>query len=196
MSTIVVKEISAPAGQVIKVAAGKTLDLKSQGTTTLPTGSVLQIVSATLKSAVAISSNETNTYVASGLSAAITPSSTSSKILVSVNIFYGYGLGTMHFRLARGSNSSICIGDAGTSNQLRDTAAVRTNGTPYAIEMGSMPMQHLDSPSTTSATTYSVMVTLGNSYNSNMYINRPNNQDNGSYSPRGTSTITLTEIQG
>ena len=196
MSTLTLKELSAPTGEVIKIAAGKTLDLKSQGTTTLPTGSVSQIVSATLKSAVAISSNETNTYVASGLSAAITPSSTSSKILVSVNIFYGYALGTMHFRLARGSDSTICIGDAGTSLQLRDTAAVRTNGTPYAIEMNSIPMQHLDSPSTTSATTYSVMVTLGNSYNSTMFINRPNNQDNGSYSPRGTSTITLTEIQG
>jgi hypothetical protein len=197
MSTLEVKELSHPSGEVIKIASGKTLDLKSQGTTTLPTGSVLQVVSATLKSAVAISSNETNTYVASGLTATITPSSTSSKILVSVNMFYGFGpSGTMHFRLARGTDSTICIGDTGLSNQLRDTAAVRTNGTPYVLEMNSIPMQHLDSPSTTSATTYSVMITMGASYNTNMYVNRTHSADNGNYNPRGTSTITLTEIQG
>ena len=44
MSTLTLKELSAPTGEVIKIAAGKTLDLKSQGTTTLPTGSVLQVV--------------------------------------------------------------------------------------------------------------------------------------------------------
>ena len=174
-----------------------TNQLSGMTSASVPSGSVLQIVSSTLKSAVAISSNETNTYVASGLSAAITPSSTSSKILVSVNMMAAFGpSGTMHFRLARGSDSTICIGDAGTSLQLRDTVAIRTNGVPYAIEMNAVPMQFLDSPSTTSATTYSVMITLGNSYNSNMYVNRPRNQDNGSYSPRGTSTITLTEIKG
>jgi len=44
MSTLTLKELSAPAGEVIKIAAGKTLDLKSQGSVTMPTGSVLQVV--------------------------------------------------------------------------------------------------------------------------------------------------------
>ena len=43
MSTISIKELSHPAGQVIKIASGKTLDLKTQGSVTMPTGSVLQI---------------------------------------------------------------------------------------------------------------------------------------------------------
>ena len=47
MSTLEVKELSHPTGEVLKIAAGKTLDLKSQGTTTLPTGSVLQVVQVT-----------------------------------------------------------------------------------------------------------------------------------------------------
>ena len=101
----------------------------------LPSGSVLQIVSATLKSAVAISVSQTNNYVASGLTATITPSSTSSKILVSVNMQAAFSVGTMHFRLARGSDSTICIGDAGASNQLRDTMSSQVNGTPYVLEM-------------------------------------------------------------
>jgi len=48
MSTLELKELSHPAGEVIKIAAGKTLDLKSQGTTTLPTGSVLQVQNFTV----------------------------------------------------------------------------------------------------------------------------------------------------
>ena len=43
MSTLEVKELSHPSGEVIKIAAGKTLDLKSQGSVTMPTGSVLKV---------------------------------------------------------------------------------------------------------------------------------------------------------
>tara|TARA_R110000822_G_scaffold138913_1_gene276504 strand:+ start:192 stop:734 length:543 start_codon:yes stop_codon:yes gene_type:complete len=54
MSTLELKELSHPSGEVIKIAAGKTLDLNSQGTLVLPTiphakmpsGSVLQVVNA------------------------------------------------------------------------------------------------------------------------------------------------------
>ena len=44
MSTLSIKELSHPSGEVIKIAAGKTLDLNSQGSVTMPTGSVLQVV--------------------------------------------------------------------------------------------------------------------------------------------------------
>ena len=173
-----------------------TNQLSGMTSASVPTGSVLQIVSATLKSAVAISVSQTNNYVASGLTATITPSSTSSKILVSVNMQAAFSSGTMHFRLARGSDSTICIGAAGASNQLRDTMSSRVNGTPYVLEMNSISMQHLDSPSTTSGTTYSVMISLGATYNGNMFVNRTNDQTNADYAPRSTSTITLTEIKG
>ena len=42
MSVIEVKELSHPAGEVLKIAAGKTLDLHSQGSVTMPAGSVIQ----------------------------------------------------------------------------------------------------------------------------------------------------------
>ena len=44
MSTLELKELSHPSGEVIKIASGKTLDLKSQGSVTMPSGSVLQVV--------------------------------------------------------------------------------------------------------------------------------------------------------
>ena len=161
------------------------------------TGAVLQVVSSTLKSADAITSNATNTFVSLGLSAAITPVSTSSTILVEVNIAVSMSAGTFHFRIARGSDQTICIGDAGASLQLRSTTSFRENATPYTHAMTSVPMSFLDSPSTTNATTYSVVGTIGVSYaNAVMYINRPDNTSNADYDSRSTSTITLTEIAG
>ena len=90
MSTLVIKELSAPSGEVIKVAAGKTLDLKSQGTTTLPTGSVLQVVSATQDDTTAIVTTS-STYVTTGFNATITPSSTSSKIRIDASFMADAG---------------------------------------------------------------------------------------------------------
>jgi hypothetical protein len=80
MSTLEVKELSHPAGEVIKIAAGKTLDLKSQGSVTLPVGTVTQFVRAT-------GSTETSTtstsYVNTNASVTITPLSASSHIYLS-----------------------------------------------------------------------------------------------------------------
>jgi len=80
MSTLELKELSHPSGEVIKIAAGKTLDLKSQGSVTLPVGTVIQFVRAT-------GSTETSTtstsYVNTNASVTITPLSASSHIYLS-----------------------------------------------------------------------------------------------------------------
>jgi hypothetical protein len=87
MSTLELKELSHPSGEVIKIAAGKTLDLHSQGTLVLPTipyakmptGSVLQVVSSGTGSLTAFSGT-------SGLviGATITPKQTSGTFLITV----------------------------------------------------------------------------------------------------------------
>ena len=90
MSTLEVKELSHPAGEVIKIAAGKTLDLNSQGTLVLPTvphakmpsGSVLQVVQLT--SAARITSTTVNTWYNTNNTLSITPQFANSKILVTV----------------------------------------------------------------------------------------------------------------
>jgi len=81
MSTLELKELSHPAGEVIKIAAGKTLDLKSQGSVTMPTGSVLQVVTSIFNTN---TSSASTSYVSSGHSVTITPKSSSSKILLSL----------------------------------------------------------------------------------------------------------------
>ena len=83
MSTLTVKELAAPTGYDLKIASGETLDLKSQGTVTMPAGAVLQVVYGYTNSATNVASTS---YTDIGLSANITPSSTSSKILVTYQI--------------------------------------------------------------------------------------------------------------
>ena len=52
MSTLTVKELAAPTGFDLKIASGETLDLKSQGTVTMPTGGIIQVVNGNTSTAV------------------------------------------------------------------------------------------------------------------------------------------------
>ena len=147
-------------------------------TTTSPkAGNVIQVVQAVSTSTVTIS---TLTYTDTGLSASITPSSSSSKILVFVNqATYsdrsanatGFGL-----KLIRGSTDIFTPITDGTGpydvyNQF-STGGNATLGLRY-------PINYLDSPATTSSTTYK---TQGRPYQGgNLYI-------------QGTQVIILMEI--
>jgi len=144
MSTLTVKELSHPAGEVLKISAGKVLDLKSQGSVTMPTGSVLQVISATNTNSANsgfLLATSSATYTAGALSASITPSSTSSKILVIINTVQ-YRAGSSSYTVYRGSTN---IG--GGNNGFARLSGANSTWLPMSIS-------YLDSPSTTSATTY------------------------------------------
>jgi len=105
-------------------------------------GKLLQVVNADTNSAVTSSST---TYVDTGLTASITPSSTSSKILVTVHQSYniptsGNGMG---IKLVRGSTDLRTHG-----SYVGYTAA------GGEVITGHFSISYLDSPSTTSSTTY------------------------------------------
>ena len=191
MSTLELKELSAPAGQVIKIASGKTLDLKSQGTTTLPTGSVLQVVSTTKTDV--FNTTSTSFIDVTGLSASITPSSTSSKILVTVFFNLAISSGYMAMALLRRDSTAICLGDASASRQ-RATAIHKGITNNNVSEF--LSVTFLDSPSTTSATVYKLQIKSENSGH-NVYMGRtPEDANNAGYGARYPSTITVQEIQG
>ena len=152
MSTLELKELSHPSGEVIKIAAGKTLDLKSQGSTTLPTGSVLQVVSVGDANATQTTSTG---FQPSSLSVTITPVSSSSKILIQVTGFGNVAGNSQHsvFTIYRGSAEL-----SGKSHGFGNYYSVGSGFTEFFIAMS-----HLDSPSTTSATTYKVYFRSSNS---------------------------------
>ena len=173
MSTLELKELSHPSGEVIKIAAGKTLDLNSQGSVTMPTGSVLQVVHGTTSTQVDTTSSS---YVDTGLTATITPSSTSSKILAiySPSLYQAVTGSAITLQLVRGSTSIAVHG-----------YALYASG---SLVISHVAATHLDSPSTTSATTYKIQMATGDSFNVSA------NYDDGSGDTH--STITLMEIAG
>ena len=109
----------------------------------------LQVVSASSTTAVATTSTS---FVTSGLAATITPSSTSSKILVQVTFPYDSSAGgsQAHATLFRGTVAGTNLatgGDPAFGNILAVTGA-QLRGTYSA--------SFLDSPATVSATTYTL----------------------------------------
>jgi hypothetical protein len=111
-------------------------------------GSVLQVVSATHSTEVSTSS--TSAYVTTGLTATITPSNSSSKILVLFNapMYNNLNASNAIATVFRGTVSGTNLGTTGHGfgSSYGDSATVKN------VVAGSF----LDSPSTTSATTYTV----------------------------------------
>ena len=113
-------------------------------------GKVLQVVQGSTTSTVTVSST---TLTDTGLTASITPSAASSKILVIISQAYyngsssGVNVGS-GFNLRRGATDILTM-------PLYSQGYLELGGTSNAKQLsGFTPMFYLDSPSTTSSTTY------------------------------------------
>tara|TARA_R110000772_G_scaffold134397_1_gene242911 strand:+ start:603 stop:1169 length:567 start_codon:yes stop_codon:yes gene_type:complete len=162
----------------------------------MPAGSVLQVVSTTKTDVTSFVSANTNAYVdITGMSVTITPTSATSKILVMYTANVSNSTtATVHVRLLRNSTS---IGQGGAEgSRLGDSTVFRPADTPYSFDMGLLSSSFLDSPNTTSATTYKLAGTLGSSYNGSFYLNRVSLDSDGSFAGRTASSITVMEIAG
>jgi len=157
----------------------------------LPAGSVLQVVSTT-KTDTFVGSVNTNTFTdITGMSVSITPTSASSKILVIVFLNGGSydGIEKAPWRLMRNS-TPICIGDAaGNRGQ-----ASGDSGGQNVYWPGFNGNIFLDSPSTTSSTTYKCQYVTTSS--GIFYVNRSviDRNDSAAVDARSSSTITVMEI--
>ena len=164
MSTLEVKAIQAPTGY--KLA--------------MPAGHILQVVSTTESTSYSTTTNDFSAR-ATGLSATITPSSTSSKILITINANMGfqyntsYGKTAIYRSISGGASTNNLTGESGGFGNMGDGAYQFSNTISY-----------LDSPSSTSAITYSL--TFGHSAGTagTIYIGAND----------ASSTITLMEVAG
>lgn len=156
----------------------------------LPTGTVLQVVQGELTSVPSFSS--VSGWTDTGLSATITPKSTTSKILVHVVQQMGNEEAGVNFssRLLRGS-TAVGNGIQTTNRNAFAHSEMAITGTQYTLRPHTTCF--LDSPSTTSAITYKTQV-IQNTTGHTTYINRPHNYSSQQANTR--STITLTEIAG
>jgi hypothetical protein len=139
----------------------------------LPAGSVLQVVTANYNTYVTSASAS---YVASGLTATITPKFSTSKVLI---------LCTPAFYTTSSGNSTSGSGAIykNGSSLIANTSVVQGDSV-YAGLIVKIAIDYLDSPATTSATTYAFY--YANTGGTLVSLN-PNGQ---------TSTIILMEIAG
>ena len=160
--------------------------------TVIGAGGILQVVSATKTDT--FSSSSYNTWVdITGLSVSITPTSSSSKILVFAAINYG-GTSNSTGLALRCVRNSTPIGSS-------DAAGDRTSAFGGTEEVGSVgtysqfgvPFINLDSPATTSSTTYKIQLNLNDNYGAAV-INRTGYDGDTIAFPRSSSTITVMEI--
>ena len=153
-------------------------------------GVIVQVVQ-TIKTNVFTTNTEDSFLDITGLSVNITPASTSSKVLVSVNTNISNGSEVLHnFRLLRGSTEigSDTFGSTINSFSMYDSEADDTSNRSRAI--GYIVAEILDSPSTTSQITYKVQVRKNAA--GNMHVNRRALNTAAGLS----STITAYEVAG
>ena len=127
-----------------------------------------------------------------GLTATITPRETTSKILVFVSVDAGSSADVLlAFRLMRGA-TAIGIADTAGSRTLATMGRYLGTATTGGGTHTSVSNMFLDSPATTSATTYSVQVFQNAA--GTITINRASTDGDGPGAFRAMSNITLMEV--
>ena len=167
------------------IAAGAVTAVKSSGR------KILQVIQVTHTAEV---STTGITYVDTGLSASITPSSSSNKILVMVTQRFFIQRSTDQarggFRLLRGS-SVIMQGPNTQNGQEPGGEGQSTNLGGSTQVAGAFNCTFLDSPSTTNSTTYKTQFANNQSSASpTIFVNSLNNNSGED----GVSTMTLMEV--
>ena len=180
--------ITVPSGGSLTIDSGATIT--NNGTNGGGFGKVLQVVSTTLNT---VQSTTSTTFIdITGFNVSITPSSTSSKILIMCDIIAASDGGGGHVQLTRGG-TPIAIGTGATGSRINATTGLFYNSGDNNVPRG-QSFSYLDSPSTTSATTYQVQWRKGTS--GTFVLNRNVSNNNAGYTGYYISTITAMEIAG
>ena len=150
-------------------------------------GKVLQVVSTNKLDT--FTSNSTTPVDVTGLSVTITPTLSTSKVLIFCQIA-GNGLTASNaamFRLLRGSTDILAPTSPGSRASGALSLFVSNTST---LDNGTI--SYLDSPATTSATTYKIQGFATTS--GNFYVNRSSTDTDNAAFMRNVSTITVMEI--
>jgi len=124
-----------------------------------------------------------------GLSVTITPTSASSLVLVLLSVS-ATSTDRPAVKLLRGG-TAVFVGDA-AGNRIRMTAADSGSNAPE--NAGSINFVGLDSPATTSATTYTVNMRHASSSTNSVYVNRGATDTDAGRTQRTVSSITAIEV--
>jgi len=157
----------------------------------LPSGTVLQVKSTTDTTTATYSNNFTSSEQ-DLLSVSITPTSTSSKIMVFCGISAGHeATNSCYFKLYR---DSTALDGAASGNRTTISFGQVHAGVYDDDDIGSSHFSYLDSPATTSSVTYKVVG--GARTASNWGYNKCYDSGDNTGKAQAVSTITVMEIAG
>ena len=142
-----VNKIAARTGNTITVESGDVLQAP---------GHVLQVTAGGTTSRITTTSTS---YADIGVSASITPSSTSSKVLIMITGVMGNSAaGNRTTIILKRGDTEIGSGTGSTNNEFSSMLQEANSGYHYS----GFGQTFLDSPSTTSATTYKIFMKAAN----------------------------------
>ena len=181
-------------------ASDRTLKLPSNAdgtvlTTTNPkTGNIIQVVHTIKSNGFSVSASTDNFSDVTGLSALITPASSSNKILIHFQTSYSANVGQRgSFRLLRDSTViNAANADGQNTNQTIFPALVIRDNTSMSIPVAG---SFLDNPSTTSAVTYKLQVGAESGAGT-IFVNADASTSTGSTQYKGVSNLILMEVAG
>ena len=194
--TLTVVKTTALSGTITNAQLAGSIDLTAKVTGTLPAanggtgvtsyapGKILQVIGATSNTTYDTSS----TSQVETMTATITPTSTSNKVLVYFSVPMCEASNTSHLGeyflirdISGGASTDLLTGGQGSTLATVDAELARNDNSPCAM--------YLDSPSTTSATTYKVNIAVSNA-TMNVRWNRHNTAG------AGTMFMVLQEVAG
>ena len=162
-----------------------------------PKGQIIQIqhgiLTSTGSGAYDTSSDGSTTFKDSGLSVTITPTSTSSTILLQASFLYGGSAsGENHFfRIVRGTDTVLqtpsSVGNRSIVGASRNLSSTSRGEHQNLIEIDTSPLA--------SSTTYKLQAT-GNNSAGTWYIGRTSDDTNAWYRARACSYLIATELAG
>ena len=155
-------------------------------------GKIGQVVTTTKTDIWSQSTSGNTFYQPTGFSRTITPTATSSKILImaccSWSATTNYEIGTKITRTVGGSEVDILIGDAAGS-RTRTFLSERSNA---AADYAAITMILLDSPNTTSEITYKPVAATESS--ATLYLNKHHSDNDQASEFRAASSIVCMEV--
>ena len=177
------------AGQVLTTDGSGNLSWANDNA-----GKILQVVQTHTGSHLSNSTASGGEWAPSQLNCSITPSATSSKVLITAKVAIGFEINTRRvFMKAFRDSTQIAMGDAGGSNYSRASSSVDIR---YDDVVEDIIFQFLDTPSTTSAITYSFRFIHSQTATATIYINRAHSITDRFQDAFLSSNVILQEVAG
>ena len=188
-SVYTLPQTDGSAGQVLTTNGSGVLSWASDK------GKILQVQQTHYSDLLSNSTASGGEWAPSQLNCTITPSATSSQVLITAKVAIGFEINTrrVFMRAFRGS-TEIAKGDAAgnvTGSYSRAASAVDIR---YSDVVEDIVFQYLDSPNTTSATTYSFRFFHSQTATATIYINRAHTITDRFQDAFTSSNVTLQEV--